>query len=120
MKLLQSIKDKSKLKLTQHDNDIYAHFRTTFPSLDITNLTEHVLKNDNAKFKWRTFCNEYATTKNNQVQDFNFACLLRLNVQGDYDDSDNVTIVPKIQFLAIEIARNREGRNNKVKGQKYS
>ena len=119
MKLLQSIKDKSKLKLTQHDNDIYRHFRSTFPSLDITNLTENRLKNEGAKAKWRDFCNEYSKD-GSKVHDFNFACLLRLSCAGDYEDSDNVTIVPKIQFLAIEIARNREGRNDKVKGQKYS
>ena len=118
MKLLQSIKDKTKLKLTQYDNDIYHHFRTKFPNLDITNLTENSLKNDSAKKKWREFCNEYQ--HNNKVHDFNFACLLRLSCNGDYEESDNVTIVPKIQFLAIEIARNRENRNDKVKGQKYT
>ena len=118
MKLLQAIQDKSKLKLTQCDNDIYHHFRTTFPSLDITNLTDTRLKNDNAKIKWREFCNSYRD--NGKINDYNFACLLRLNSSSDYDDSDNVTVVPKIQFLAIEIARNREGRNDRVKGQKYS
>ena len=118
MRLLQTIRDKSKLKLTQCDNDIYQHFRTTFPSLDITRLTDNILKNDSAKKKWRAFCNSYEN--NSKVVDFNFACLLRLSSSGDYEDSDNVTIVPKIQFLAIEIARNKEGRNDKVKGQKYS
>ena len=118
MKLLQSIKDKSKLKLTQHDNDIYHHFRTAFPSLDVTTLTENGLKSESGKKKWREFCNVYKD--GGKVNDFNFACLLRLSCSGDYEESDNVTIVPKIQFLAIEIARNREGRNDKVKGQKYS
>ena len=118
MRLLQSIKDKTKLKLTQHDTQIYTHFRTTFPALDITALSENGLKSEGAKRKWREFCNYYK--ENGNVNDFNFACLLRLNVSGDYEESDNVTIVPKIQFLAIEIARNREGRNDKVKGQKYS
>lgn len=118
MKLLQSIRDKSKLKLTQHDNTIYQHFRTAFPSLDITKLSENNLKNEMNKKKWREFCNSYKD--NGMVQDFNFACLLRLNSSGDYEEEENVTIVPKIQFFAIEIARNREGRNDKVKGQKYS
>jgi hypothetical protein len=45
--------------------------------------------------------------------DYNFGSLLRLNAAVDYSDA-NTAIVPRIQFLAIEIARNREGYNNHI------
>jgi hypothetical protein len=43
-------------------------------------------------------------------QDYNFGTLLRLDASQDYSEA-NSTIVPRIQFLAIEIARNKEGAN---------
>jgi len=38
----------------------------------------------------------------------------RLNSSKDYEE-DNTTIAIKIQFLAIEIARNREGFNSELR-----
>jgi len=112
-KLLRITKDKKKLKLTPIDDAIYSHFRATFPSLSIDRLTDSLLKNDRAKALWRPFCMSYE--QNQSIKDFNYGCLLRLSSRSDYEsNSDNVTIVPKIQFLAIEIARNREGFNDHI------
>lgn len=46
----------------------------------------------------------------NNVEDFNFATLLRLNSHQDYNEA-NTIVVPRAQFLAIEITRNRNGLN---------
>jgi hypothetical protein len=42
------------------------------------------------------------------------ATLMRIDSSLDYSE-ENTTIAPRIQFYAIEIARNREGHNSKVK-----
>lgn len=38
---------------------------------------------------------------------------MRLNSHSDYSE-DNTIVVPRAQFLAIEIARNREGLNTNL------
>lgn len=45
-----------------------------------------------------------------KTEDFNFATLMRLNSHSDYKE-ENTIVVPRAQFLAIEVARNREGHN---------
>ena len=44
------------------------------------------------------------------VEDFNFGTLLRLDCSKGYSET-NTTLVPRVQFLAIEVARNRQGLN---------
>lgn len=39
---------------------------------------------------------------------------MRADTKGDYSEQ-NTMLVPRVQFYAIEIARNREGLNNEVK-----
>lgn len=90
MKLLRSFKDKRTLRLTPIDSAIHQHFRSTFPTLNISVLSDHSLKSRAAKLQWRQFCNSYSD--NPTVKDFNFGCLLRLDARADYDDADNVTI----------------------------
>lgn len=46
----------------------------------------------------------------NQVEDFNFGTLIRTRSGEDYGP-DNSFFVPRIQFVCIEAARNREGAN---------
>ncbi|XP_025026491.1 protein PBDC1, partial [Python bivittatus] len=59
--------------------------------------------------KWRPFCLQFEGA----VEDFNFGTLLRLDCRRGYSE-ENTVLVPRIQFLAIEIARNREGCNAAV------
>lgn len=47
------------------------------------------------------------------VEDFNYGTLLRLNCSQGYTE-ENTIFAPRIQFFAIEIARNREGYNKAV------
>ena len=44
------------------------------------------------------------------VEDYNFGTLLRLDCKDGYSEA-NTTLVPRVQFLAIEVARNRQGLN---------
>nr|CAG4641321.1 EOG090X0HAI [Eulimnadia texana] len=102
--------DPKLLKLTKVDNDIYKDFREQFPALDITKLTEDELKSPEAKERWRPFCDNYKDL----VEDFNYATLLRLECGKEYSEANSV-IVPRVQFLAIELARNREGFNDSIR-----
>ena len=111
-RLISTFPDHSRIPLTRIDENIYSHFRKVFPraSLDVSVLTEDLLKSEAAKSLWRPFCLSY---DENTVADFNFGTLLRLQANRDYEE-DNTCIVPRIQFLAIEIARLREGCNLSV------
>lgn len=99
----------SQLRLTKKDDIIYKRFREEFPDLKIDAIDEDAMKSDQGKAKWRPFCEEFK----DEVEDYNFASLLRINATSDYDDK-NTIIAPRIQFLAIEIARNREGCNDQL------
>lgn len=48
-----------------------------------------------------------------RVPDFNFATLMRLNSRLEYSEENSI-VVPRAQFVAIEIARNRLGFNNNL------
>ena len=67
------------------------------------------LKSEEMKSKWRAFCEGFK-----HVEDFSFATLIRLNSSQDYEEVNSV-IVTKIQFYAIELARNREGHNDQIR-----
>ena len=69
------------------------------------------MKSPAAKLQWRQFCAAYADHPS--LKDYNFGTLLRTDARLDYAE-DNVTIVVKILWLAIEIARNREGKNDHI------
>lgn len=98
------------LRLTPKDDWIYAEFRKEFPLFDVNLIDLHDLKSDQAKSKWRPFCNMF----DGLVEDFNFATMIRLDSSLDYSQHNSI-VVPRIQFLAIEIARNREGFNDGIR-----
>lgn len=98
------------LKLTPKDDLVYQEFRRQFPDMGVDVIQVDELKSSKAKEQWRPFCNMFQ----DEVEDFNYATLLRLDAKKDYSD-DNTLVVPRIQFLAIEVARNREGFNDSVR-----
>lgn len=102
--------DTRSLRLTPHDDLIYQHFRQDFPDLDVSYIKEGEIKNNTNKAKWRLFCEKFK----NIVEDYSFGTLMRADTNGDYSEQ-NTMLVPRVQFYAIEIARNREGMNNEVK-----
>merc|ERR1712098_418444 len=103
----------SYLKLTgsrESDDNLYSDFRKTFPDLKVEKLTESDLKSESAKAAWREFAERYK-----DMEDYSLGCLLRLDSSQDYSE-ENTIIAIRVQFLALEIARNREGHNNGIKG----
>ncbi|CAG9812810.1 unnamed protein product [Phaedon cochleariae] len=99
--------DPKHLTLTSVDDIIYKIFRDEFPKYDITVINENELKSTKEKVKWRPFCEKFKTL----VEDYSFGTLLRADSRGDYKE-ENTMLVTRIQFYAIEIARNREGVND--------
>ena len=106
-KILESIKDKKKIKLTKYDDEIYTAFRKTFPEIKIGKISIEMLKTEEAKEKWRLFIDIFKSL----LKEFDLGTLLRMDASKDYEP-DNCEVVPRLQFLAIEIARNREGHND--------
>ncbi|XP_005103726.1 protein PBDC1 [Aplysia californica] len=103
---LISAVDASQLRLTKVDDKIYEHFRAEFPDFSLQKISEDDLKTPESKEKWRNFCESYK----GEVEDYNQGTLLRLDCEGDYTP-ENTTLSVRAQFLAIEIARNKEGFN---------
>ncbi|XP_018010058.1 protein PBDC1 isoform X2 [Hyalella azteca] len=102
--------DPKSLKLTQKDQMLYDAFREEFPNFNVECLDENALKSKEAKEKWRPFMNNLKT----EVEDFSFATLVRIKASGEYNE-ENTILVTRIQFLCIEIARNREGFNDNIR-----
>jgi len=91
------------------DDEIYKDFKESFPKLNIAKLTEEDLKTEKAKGEWREFSNRYK-----HVEDYSLGSLLRMDSTKDYSE-ENTMLAIKIQFFAIEIARNRDGLNDSLR-----
>lgn len=102
--------DPKLLRLTPHDDQIYKTFRETFPNLKVDVINEEELKSEDGKIMWRPFCDNFK----NVVEDYSFGTLLRLNCKEDYTESNSI-LTTRIQFYAIELARNREGDNDGIR-----
>lgn len=89
-----------------------------FPDFSVEKVNLELLKSEAAKAKWRPWMNKYEK----RVQDFNFGTLLRLDASEDYTEENSIfgklvllstrrdlsyLVATRIQFLAIEITRNR-------------
>ena len=107
--------DPNFLSLCSCDDLVYKEFRSDFPDFNINKIEEKDLKSGPAKVHWRKFCNRFEE----QVDSFNFGCLLRLDPMLEYSES-NTIFATRIQFLAIEIARNKEGITKQLYLQKQS
>ncbi|KAK4882951.1 hypothetical protein RN001_006270 [Aquatica leii] len=107
--LLSSV-DAKLLRLTPLDDTIYRLFREEFPIFDVSLVDENKLKSTQEKAKWRPFCERFK----NIVEDYSFGTLLRSDASKDYDEQNSM-LVTRIQFYAIELARNREGVNDIIR-----
>ena len=96
--------------MTPLDDVIYKLFREEFPDLKLDVIYEDELKSTKGKQKWRPFCERFKKC----VEDYSFGTLLRADASKDYLE-DNTILVTRIQFYAIELARNREGVNDKLR-----
>ncbi|GIY28705.1 protein PBDC1 [Caerostris extrusa] len=95
------------LKLTPHDDRIYDAFIGQFPNFKLDKLETESLKSEESKQKWRKFCEEFLSI----VDDATFGTLVRIDSSKEYSE-ENTILVLRLQFLAIEIARNRHGLND--------
>jgi len=107
MSLLLSGASPRWLTLSPFDNYIYKDFRATFPKLRIDTINEEDLKSEKAKTEWRSFCQKYEKI----VDNYNLGVLIRQDCRGEYSEENSIFAI-RIQWLAIEIARNREGFND--------
>jgi len=107
MSLLLSGASPRWLTLSPFDNYIYKDFRATFPKLKVDVIDEEDLKSETAKTEWRSFCQKYEKI----VDNYNLGVLIRQNCRGEYSEENSMFAI-RIQWLAIEIARNREGFND--------
>ncbi|KAH3680787.1 hypothetical protein WICMUC_000138 [Wickerhamomyces mucosus] len=102
----------SKLKLTKYDDEIYEQLLQDFPEFKDLNfakqISEEDMKSKDGKERWRKFCEKFK-----QIEDYNFGTLLRNNSNDEYGQLTTIFVV-RIQFYAIEIARNRAGLNDWV------
>ncbi|KAG8835829.1 hypothetical protein FRC17_000792 [Serendipita sp. 399] len=104
----------SSLKLTRLDDEIHEHFSQEFPELiedpqKIKVLDEDWMKDPAGKERWRKFISAYEK----RVGDFNFGSLIRTDSSGEYSETNSI-FVTRMQFYAIEIARNRLGFNDRI------
>ncbi|KAI6082303.1 DUF757-domain-containing protein [Hypoxylon rubiginosum] len=105
--ILEKVKGSS-LRLTKMDDDIYEHLKSEFPDLDpAATINEDEMKSKTGKERWRKFMMAY----DNKVDDYNFGTMLRTSPKVEYEQ-DTTIFVPRMQFYAIEIARNKAGLND--------
>ncbi|KAJ6565471.1 DUF757-domain-containing protein [Mycena vulgaris] len=101
------------LRLTKIDDEIYEDTLKTFPELaeadhaKLIKLDEEAMKSPEGKERWRVFIESYKK----KVKDYNFGSLIRTDARQEYGEN-NTIFVTRIQFYAIEIARNRLGLND--------
>ena len=98
------------LKLTPHDEQIYKSFRDVFHDLKVDKINEDELKSSEGKSKWRPFCEQFKGF----IEDYSFGTLLRADCDEDYSEENSI-LTTRIQFYAIELARNREGFNDGIR-----
>ncbi|XP_057333023.1 protein PBDC1 [Microplitis mediator] len=102
--------DPKHLKLTPHDDQIYKAFREAFPTLSVDKINEDEMKSPEGKNKWRQFCEQFKDT----IEDYSMGTLLRADCTDEYSEKNSI-LVTRIQFYAIELARNREGFNDSIR-----
>lgn len=98
----------SELRLTRIDDEIFEHFKKDFPDFDPSaTIIEDEMKSKAGKERWRNFINVY----DKRIEDFNFGAMLRANPKFEYGEKETIFAV-RMQFYAVEIARNRAGLND--------
>ena len=101
----------SKLRLTRMDDDILEHLHKDFPEFDpAETLNEDKMKSKEGKERWRNFMNVYEKG-DKKVEDYNFGTMLRRDPKTEYGQDETMFAV-RMQFYAIEIARNKAGLND--------
>ncbi|KIW42610.1 uncharacterized protein PV06_06142 [Exophiala oligosperma] len=101
----------SKLRLTRLDDQILDHFKSEFPEFDpAEEIDEDKMKSKEGKERWRKFAMAYEKG-DDKIDDFNFGTMLRKSPKTEYGEKETIFAV-RMQFYAVEIARNRAGLND--------
>ncbi len=101
----------SKLRLTRMDDEILEHLHKDFPDFDpAQTLDEDKMKSKEGKERWRNFMNVYEKG-DKKVEEYNFGTMLRKDPKFEYGEEETMFAV-RMQFYAIEVARNRAGLND--------
>ncbi|KAL1898051.1 hypothetical protein Cpir12675_002140 [Ceratocystis pirilliformis] len=107
MRILQTVPG-STVRLTKIDDEIMEHLAKDFPEFDPAKpIDENEMKSSRGKECWRNFMMAYEK----RVDDYNFGTVMRIAPNTDYGQHTTI-FVPRMQFYAIEIARNRAGLND--------
>ncbi|POR33823.1 Protein PBDC1 [Tolypocladium paradoxum] len=105
--ILEKVKG-STLRLTKMDEDIYGHLNEAFPEFNpAATIDEDEMKSKAGKERWRAFMMAYEK----KIDDYNFGTMVRNSAKAEYGE-DTTIFVPRMQFYAIEIARNKNGLND--------
>ncbi|OXG12735.1 cytoplasmic protein [Cryptococcus neoformans var. grubii Br795] len=111
-KILQTIPPKL-IKFTPIDDELHTNLLDEFPEFkfeeNLRELNEDDMKSVKGKERWRRFIMPYEK----RVTDYNFGTLIRRRSDELYTE-DNSILLTRVQFFAIEIARNRAGLNEAV------
>jgi len=100
------------------DDQILQHLHDAFPEFDpAETLDEDKMKSKEGKERWRNFMNVYEKG-DNKVEDYNFGTMLRKDAKFEYGEKETIFAV-RMQFYAIEIARNRAGLNDWIYEQSH-
>ena len=84
--ILEKMKGSS-LRLTKIDDEIYEHFKSTFPELDPSGtIDEDQMKSKEGKEKWRQFMTQYEK----KIDDYNFGTMLRSSPKTEYTEEDTI------------------------------
>ncbi|KHN95447.1 uncharacterized protein MAM_06724 [Metarhizium album ARSEF 1941] len=117
--ILEKVKG-STLRLTKIDDEIYDHLKEAFPEFDpAATVDEDEMKSKDGKERWRNFMMAYEK----KIDDYNFGTMVRNNAKAEYEEDTTIfgedapivfahLRVPRMQFYAIEIARNKNGLND--------
>ncbi|KAI0999237.1 hypothetical protein K3495_g8961 [Podosphaera aphanis] len=98
----------SSLRLTKIDDEIYDHLKRDFPEFDpAATINEDEMKSKTGKERWRKFMMAY----DKKIDDYSFGTIVRSDPKWEYGNNETI-FVPRMQFYAIEIARNRNGLND--------
>ncbi|GAA5856241.1 hypothetical protein JCM5353_002670 [Sporobolomyces roseus] len=114
-KLITGIQPSTLKRLTKLDDEIFDSFAQHFPDYlengaeKLRQLSEDEIKSAQGKKRWREFMLPFEK----KVDEYNFGTLIRLNSEDDYTETNSM-FGYRVQFYAIEIARNRNGLNDKV------
>ena len=94
---------------TAYDDEIYARFRAWLPDLAVAPLLSPAQNALLDPILDREYWGPLSARFMDRVPERTLLTLLRLDPRGSYDDSNNVLLVPRFKFYAVELARDREG-----------